>query len=143
MNQSTIIVDLDGTIAEDRWRRHYVREDIVDFFTRFHAYHSLSGFDQLVNQQLLLPYHNIVICTSRPEHYRTLTEEWLRQKGVRWTQLLMRPKCNHQPSAVLKQQHLQQLLRQGLHIVCCYDDRPDIIKMYKNNEIEAQLVRLP
>ena len=38
---------------------------------------------------------------------------------------------------------LQQLLRQGLHIVCCYDDRPDIIKMYKNNEIEAQLVRLP
>ena len=142
---NVVILDLDGTISDDRHRRHHIvpKDRQVSMFTRYHAYHSLAGFDELVHSELTeIAGCENVIFTMRPEWYRTLTEEWLRRKGVQFTKLCMRPKCNYRPSEELKLDHLNQLRKPGCTVQHAYDDLPSVVRMYHCNGVEATLVKL-
>ena len=136
-----ILMDLDGTIADDRWRRKMVRTGIVDLLERYHAYHSLSAFDSLVNAGLLRTEHELVITTARPAHYEAVTKEWLGRNGVRWRRLLMRPYCCYVRSWELKQQQVQELKRTAV-IAGAYDDNEAIVAMYRQLGIPSTLVKI-
>lgn len=138
--QRAIIVDLDGTIADDRWRRSRIREGTCDQFTRYHDYHSLAAFDALGNRELLEVEHRVLVVTARPEHYRVLTEEWLRRTGARWSALYMRAKCDTRGSVKLKEDILRRI--DSELVVHAYDDRPDIVAMYRSHGVPATVVTL-
>jgi hypothetical protein len=138
-----IILDLDNCVSVDGWRRDRIQIANPDHFRRYHDYHSLAGFDQAGNRYL---YWNrpggIIILTSRPCHYRAITEHWLRIAGIRYTHLVMRNDDDHQPSVNLKQMQLRWLydhygVNQG-EIVMAYDDVPEIVEMYKSNGLNAE-----
>lgn len=138
-----IILDLDNCIADDEWRIPRINWQHEDPFRRYHDYHSLSPFDEVGNADLLKTEHGIAIFTARPEHYRALTEEWLRHNDITFKHLLMRNNDDHRHSLQLKREQLDHLRRfHGVpfcSIIAAYDDRPDVVAMYRAAGIKAEV----
>ncbi len=140
---STIILDLDNCIANDEHRIPRINWQHADPFRRYHDYHLLSAFDEVGNRDLLEGTSDIVIFTARPAHYRAMTVEWLRRNDIDVKHLLMRNDDDHCHSKELKLNQLSWLLNEyGIllaDIVCAYDDRADVIKMYTDFGIPAEV----
>jgi len=132
------LFDIDGTVSDDRWRRHLM--------PNWDAYHAGSGEDLPVNQHLIDQHaeagHRIVFITARPEALKNQTKQWLDKNFPNlWYDLLMRPQGNGLGSAELK---LKLLEDAGYtNVQYAYDDRADVIEMYKNLNIKhATLITL-
>lgn len=141
---SFIILDLDNTIADDEWRIPRIDWTEKDPFKRYHTYHSLSGFDEADNEELFVdPQHEIIILTARPVYYSSITMEWLKRKNIKPFALLMRNNDDHCTSVELKRKHISWLSRihriAAEQIHCAYDDRPDIVQMYKDLGLKAEV----
>lgn len=143
---SVIILDLDNCIADDSWRIPRINWQAEDPFVRYHDYHSLSAFDTAHNHDLFLGTRNeIIIFTARPIIYRPATQEWLKRNGVAYSILMMRDMEDHRHSVELKRAQLNVLLENSdltiENIVGAFDDRPDVISMYKGAGIEGAQLR--
>lgn len=133
------IVDLDGTICDDRHRRHLIKPAGPD---RYDEYHAACGDDLLMNDGCLLVTPAIIIFTARPERWRDATERWLEKRGIAVHQLLMRRDQDCSPSPVLKERFLRETQRwmdkaDRCRIAVAFDDRRDVIAMYRRNCIPA------
>lgn len=143
----TIIVDLDNCIADDAWRIPRIDWKQQSPFDRYHNYHLLAGFDACANDDILVGARNnvdrVIVFTARPVAYRAITEEWLRRKRVPYEHLVMRNNNDHRPSLELKRTMLHWLPElYGVPwrcIVAAYDDRQDIVEMYRKHHISAYL----
>ena len=137
-----IILDLDNTIANDGWRIKKINWKQNDPFLRYHDYHSLSAFDAVGNADLFKNKHEIIVLTARPVFYRSITEEWLRRVGVDVMFLLMRNNGDHTHSRELKREQLHSLFThygvKKTDIFCAYDDREDVVQMYREEGIVSQ-----
>lgn len=141
---SVIILDLDNTIADDAWRIRKINWQKTNPQERYHDYHLLSAFDEAGNTDLFRNCeHRIVVLTARPVAYHALTTEWLMRKGVAVEHLIMRNNGDHRHSRDLKRMQLQwlpQLYGIGLdEIQCAYDDREDVVQMYREHGVTAQV----
>lgn len=140
---SYIILDLDNCISDDRWRIPMIRWEREDLTLRYQLYHALCWADEPGNTDLFRNQkYGIIIMTARPDTVGDRTELWLEENGIRWETLLMRPKDEHGMSARVKQNQLLSLPTFGipLHdIACAYDDRPDVVAMYRSNGIRAEV----
>lgn len=139
---SYVILDLDNCIADDGWRIPKIRWQHKEPLLRYHAYHSLSGFDRLGNEDLFAgAHHDVIVFTARPVHYAEITEEWLRRNNVTVRHLIMRNNDDHRPSVELKRHMLHWLPElYGVawkEIVAAYDDRQDVVDMFRKHHIEA------
>jgi hypothetical protein len=137
------IVDLDNCISEDRWRVETIDYAIVDTMKRFHRYHSLAPWDRCVPGDVLDGPEPIIIFTARPVLYRDMTLEWLRRNGVQPLHLLMRNNDDHRPSLDLKfaqlgwLRHLYDVPLEAISVA--YDDRPEIVDMYRRCGLNGQI----
>lgn len=141
---TAIILDIDNCIADDSWRIPIINWEQENPLWRYHDYHSLSGFDSAHNHDLYLNHrHDIIIFTARPIMYRAITQEWLKRHGVRHEVLMMRDMEDHRHSVELKKAQLQALLDNSdlelNDIVGAFDDRPDVVEMYKQHGINAHI----
>lgn len=133
-----IIVDLDGTIADDRHRLHLIDRSAADPYER---YHELCLNDAPMNLSILHLCDKLDILpafvTSRPEKFRKDTTKWLGDihKLPLESPLIMRPNDNKQSSPQLKHDALNFL---GVHnILCAFDDRRDVVEMYTRCRVPA------
>jgi len=141
-----IIVDLDGCIADDRWRRHMIRPASVPIRERFHKYHLAGCRDHLCNADLVYSDdHLVVVVTSRPEWYRRLTHQWLLDWEIMPRAIIMRRDDDYRPSVEVKRDAALRLIEEhGLNgIECAYDSREDIVEMYRELGIRAELAGYP
>jgi hypothetical protein len=141
---SVIILDLDNCIADDKWRIPRINWQTDNPLWRYHDYHSLSGFDNAHNHELYInTRHDIVIFTARPIMYQAITQEWLKRHGVGYAMLLMRDMEDHSHSVELKQKQLNALFEntdvKAADIVAAFDDRPDVVQMYRKFGIPAEI----
>jgi hypothetical protein len=134
------IFDLDGCLSDDRWRRHLI--------PHWSKYHEGITQDKPINidvlngtiQNGLTP----LIITARPIKYRVQTIKWLEQNmpssflDTRW-RLLMRPKGNDQTSKALK----EGLVENWEEISVAFDDREEIVEMYKSHGVDAHVLKAP
>lgn len=138
------ILDLDNTIANDSWRIPRINWQLSGD-RRYHDYHSLAPFDQLGNAHLLQAEEQILIFTARPVTYRAATEEWLKRNGVQFKHLLMRNKDDVRHSVELKSAQLFWLAEYNVglsQITSAFDDRQDVVDMYRRAGINAQCIRI-
>lgn len=105
-----IIIDMDGCLCNDKHRRHYAKLasklplDSMDQNDLYNKYHSLLSEDKpypVIMGKFVNKYYTI-ICTARPEKYKAETIIWLKKKGIKYDQLLMRPDGDLRPSPELK-----------------------------------------
>lgn len=142
----TVILDLDNCIADDAWRIPSIDWSQSDMMGRYHDYHSLAAFDKVANTDLfeeLSAENRLIIMTARPVLYRAATEHWLDTNGVGYDILMMRSNADHRASAELKESQLHRaILDFGLitnEVICAYDDRPDVVAMYRRNLVNAEV----
>jgi hypothetical protein len=144
---NTVIVDLDNCISDDSWRIPHINWQKSNPLERYHDYHSLAAFDRIGNEDIIFSARagvdQVVIFTARPVMYRAATEEWLRRNNVPFKYLIMRNNNDHRPSLELKRSMLHwlpELYDVPWHsIVGAYDDRPDVVEMYRKHHMPGYL----
>lgn len=140
-NMSYIILDLDETISDDRWRQKEINLNI-EGMERWHNYHLLAGFDDVCNEQLFRDTGcEIIIATGRYVLYAPITLEWLRRKNILAKIIMFRPNKDTRSPAELKHEQINTLIMQhGVkteEIFCAYDDCHATCEMYRKRGIDA------
>lgn len=140
-----VILDLDNCIADDEWRLPAIEWEHTDFFQRFHEYHLHAAKDRLCNSHLFSASPPLVIITGRPFAYWKLTVRWLQRHLIPYVGLYMRPNNGcHLPAPDVKRYLLHRFFASAHvtadHIVCAYDDRADVVAMYREEGVTAQRV---
>jgi len=129
--RNTVIVDIDGTLADVQHRLHFIqgpgKKNWNQFFKNAHKDEPVEIVRRWVNN--LAPEYTAVLITGRPEDFRNDTEAWLKQHGIRYKKLYMRRSGDHRPDAVVKQELLDRVGRERVAFVI--DDRPPVCDMYR------------
>ena len=138
------IIDLDNCISNDGHRLNKIDFAKSDLHDRYHAYNVYAFLDDDANMDLLQGPERIIISTSRPEQYRSLTESWLMKRDAKIYMLMMRPDGNHASSADIKKEHYRLLINQQYinpdDIVYAADDNPNVIAMYQSIGVKTRHV---
>lgn len=148
---NVIICDIDNCIAHDEWRIPFINWAEADLDKRFHAYHTLSVQDEACTLWLSeavqnLEANHIHFFTARGTRYAAQTHHWLREvagfKPFEYS-LHMRNNADHRSSVLLKEEMLLNLNHHDgvrrADIVAAYDDRADIVEMYRANDIRSEV----
>ena len=135
---SIVIFDLDGTLALIEHRRHFVEDGNKQWKEFFEA-----CVDDRVNtpvaeiwQSLEDKGHEMWIFSGRSDAVEDETRKWLLDSYIWPDRLMMRKAGDHQPDDKLKQGWLDSLNEQErADILCVFDDRDRIVKMWRDNGI--------
>lgn len=139
--RSIVIFDLDGTLALIEHRQHYVngkKKRWRDFFA--------ACVDDQPNVPLiailgaLYPIYDIYIVSGRSDEVRPQTEAWLERHGIRYHRLIMRRENDHTPDNILKISWVQDGTIPKERILCVFDDRDKVVRMWRENGIPCYQV---
>lgn len=146
-----VLLDLDNCIADDHWRHvHIDLRKTGD--ARFETYHSLAAFDRAETAWMddfpEIAEARAIVLTARPSKWRAMTQEWwnrvvVPQSGLQLSpSMIMRPDGNTMHSVELKKMMLgwvldpnTRYLYPGEEIVGAFDDRADVVAMYREHGI--------
>lgn len=135
-----IILDLDNCISDDGWRVKLIDHSKTGR-EKHTAYHQACGADKFCNQDLLRVYP-IIIFTSRPKACESMTTAWLRSHDIHPEIMMMRPEGNEDSDVDLKRGFLKEILIDYEDIECAYDDRPDVVAMYRLQGLKAEVLAI-
>tara|TARA_R110000772_G_scaffold4566_1_gene16266 strand:- start:1537 stop:2001 length:465 start_codon:yes stop_codon:yes gene_type:complete len=142
MKNKTVIFDLDGTLALiDQRREISTKEngkmDWDIFFDPKNIEFDLPNHSVIEIAKMLKEQgHSIVIFSGRSKVTKIATMEWLDRFGVPHDVLKMRPdnsEFKFMPDDKLKQHWLDQLFPVKDDIMCVFDDRDKVVKMWRDN----------
>ena len=138
-----IILDLDNCISDDSWRIRLIHWQTENRFLRYHNYHMAAPGDEFCNQHLLQSGEDKIIITSRPVQYKWLVHAWLERHQIHVKFLFMREvedEALHSAECKRKALHRLFEVRDPSCISMAYDDRRDVVEMYKREGIPAERV---
>lgn len=145
-----VIFDLDNCLVDDRARIPLIDWTAPNPTLKYHAYHAACDSDNPGNMpayRLATATATPVFLTARPEAVRSATRAWIsRWLGVSDAKVLMRQDQDHRHSVELKRDLLAALPSvcgiELADIVCAYDDREDIVAMYREQGITAEVLKI-
>jgi len=138
----TVIFDLDGTLANIETRRVIsIKEngkmDWDIFFDPNNISLDTPNRPVITIARLLKESgHRIVILSGRSKVTKDATRDWLKQFDVPFDVLKMRPnnkEFKFMPDDQLKKLWLDQLFPNTDDILCVFDDRDKVVKMWREN----------
>ena len=141
--QKTVIFDLDGTLAIIDKRRALA--------TKPNGKMNWKVFFSPDNIQLDQPNLPVIasfkamkaagftvgIFSGRDDISRQVTIDWLTQHGIDPDFLKMRKNGSFTPDDVLKKMWLDDLIADGHDVMCTFDDRDKVVKMWRDNGISC------
>lgn len=133
-----VLVDVDGTLANLEHRVHYVRRNNPDYDAFFMQVIKDAPRKDVIAQvkEYADAGYPIFIISARPETTREDTERWLsKHLTFPYVTLLMRQANDKRPDTDVKQDILNHL--QGYKIKVVFDDRPSVIRMWRENGLEV------
>lgn len=128
----SILVDIDGTIADNSHRQHFVagvEKDWPRFFAAMRDDQVIYPVANMVNN--LFRTNSIILCTGRPAEYRVATISWLHRNLIPFTELYMRKSGDHRPDHLVKRELYDQILADGYNPKIVIDDRTSVVKMWR------------
>jgi hypothetical protein len=144
--KKTIIFDLDGTLADIEARRKLATKPDGKinwgiFFKPTNIALDLPNTPVIEMAKVLKAQgHSIVIFSGRDAISRSETIEWLAKHGVPFDVLKMRPEGSFTPDDILKKDWLDQLFPDKSDILCVFDDRDKVVKMWRENGLTCMQV---
>lgn len=134
--RSCYIFDIDGTIADPSHRLHYILNDPKDWDAFFEAcdqdapiYHMISLCEKLST------YNDIVYVSGRSNTTMKKTWEWLARHGLPLDPVYMREAGDHRPDNLVKLDLLDELRADGFDPIMAFDDRNQVVDMWRENGI--------
>jgi hypothetical protein len=134
MDKQTVIFDLEGVITNSGWREHFriagEYDKYNELFTmdnpRWPIIAAMSGIQTM--------FH-VAIVTAKSVEYKEDVEAWLfANNALYYDELVMRDKNDNSRSRLVKETYVQQSKND---IVLAYDDRDEILEMYRSYGITA------
>lgn len=129
------IFDLDGTLALDFHRKHFLHQTPRDWNSYFEA----CDLDELnvpvaeIMRTLML-YDPVAIITGRTEKVKSKTLHWLNENGIQYSYLKMRKEGDFRDDCEVKSELLQELTDEtGLQVKAIFDDRQRVVDMWRAN----------
>jgi phosphoglycolate phosphatase-like HAD superfamily hydrolase len=140
----TVIVDVDGTLADVSGIRHYVLDDPRrKNFEKFHAASSyvtpMPLVAELVRALAGLGF-DIVILTSRKERWRHRTRAWLGKWDIPFDALGMRSDDDERRDDDVKRDLYAAMRRRGYEPVLALDDNPTVVALWQALSIPTVVV---
>lgn len=134
-----IICDLDGTLANNKHRQHFmngVKKDWGRFF-------AAMGDDLVFPEVLFLlqairrgmPNVRIIVASGRPSEYLVETAMWLARVGAPYDKLVLRKPNDNRSDAVAKHEMLLGFLACDFKPILSIDDRPEVVDMWRRNGV--------
>lgn len=141
MKTQTVIFDLDGTLAliDERraiasksngkinWKIFFAPENITldePNWPVIESFKAMKAAGFIVG-----------IFSGRDEISRQETMNWLAKHGINPMFLRMRPNGSFTPDDVLKKMWLDEIIANGNEVMCAFDDRDKVVKMWRSNGI--------
>lgn len=146
------IFDIDGTCADGRHRQHFVASAPKNWpayqkgayadarWDGMHAIYSMiektkggewepggigGGYNNPRN-------HYLLFVSGRIEDERKVTEDWLfRHQFTGYDKLIMRKSKDYRADDIIKEEILDEHILPHYEVVCVFDDRPRVVKMWK------------
>ncbi len=143
MKTLTVIFDLDGTLAIIDKRRKLSTKDNGKlnwsvFFSPTNICLDEPNISVIKTFQAMKDAgFNVGIFSGRDSISRTETEAWLAENGISPDFLYMRPQGSFIKDDILKKKWLDQLLVDGKNVMCAFDDRDKVVKMWRDNGISC------
>jgi beta-phosphoglucomutase-like phosphatase (HAD superfamily) len=139
-----VIWDLDGTLADDRARAHYVevaegrRRDWDSYFDAVDEDAPIAASIELLHA-LRRNGVRIIYLTGRPEFTRPKTERWLKANGLdEYDLLVMRPEGERRHAGEFKVDEVRRL-RSTYQLVCAFEDRIDVAEHLRRSGLAVFL----
>lgn len=137
----TIIFDLDGTLALIDERRSKAtlpggKMNWKVFFSPENIQLDKPNWPVIESFKALQRAGHIVgIFSGRDDISMLETKEWLKQYGIKPNFLRMRKNGSFTPDDKLKKLWLDDLISDGHDVMCVFDDRDKVVKMWRDNGI--------
>jgi len=143
--QGFILCDIDGTISDCEHRRHFVAQEPKDWKNFLLDSEIEKDVPIQKTVQMLLGFeaegYDIIFVSARNERHRKVTEKWLLDKcfnGRRvFETILFRRDDDHRPDTEVKKDILDKNFKDRSLIKAVIDDRPSVIKMWRDNGLEV------
>jgi hypothetical protein len=134
------IVDIDGTIADNKHREHLIKEAGWDAF--FEACDKDKPIEHMrVLLAALCEHAEIIYVTGRPERMREKTIYWLLTYGFPvGHSMYMRQDGDHRPDHLIKDEILDALLARDIVPIMAFDDRQQVVDMWRDNGVPCAQV---
>ena len=121
-----VLCDIDGTIALRRGRSPYDQSKVLE-----------DAFDPRMNCLLssLSEKFQIIFLSGRQDtkQCREDTEKWLKDNlGLSEVTLIMRSEGDFRPDDVVKKELYQKYIKDRYNVVCVFDDRDKVVRMWRN-----------
>ena len=121
-----VLCDIDGTIALRRGRSPYDQSKVLE-----------DAFDPRMNFLLssLSEKFHIIFLSGRQDtkQCREDTEKWLKDNlGLSEVTLIMRSEGDFRPDDVVKKELYQKYIKDRYNVVCVFDDRDKVVRMWRN-----------
>jgi uncharacterized HAD superfamily protein len=135
-----ILFDLDGTIADPYHRRHFVRVKPKNWPAFFKAMVNDTEIESICHiargiYQSYRDKYKVIIFTARPDTYRKETEEWLAKHNIKYDAIYMRQGVDNRDDSITKQEMYDQVVKDGYKVICAFDDRPKVVRMWQRNGV--------
>lgn len=137
----TVIFDLDGTLALiDERRALATKPDGKIHWGIFFAPENIQldkpNYPVIESFKALQEAGFIVgIFSGRDDISREETKDWLIEHGINPDFLKMRRNGSFTPDDKLKKLWLDDLIQDGHNVMCVFDDRDKVVKMWRDNGI--------
>ena len=135
-----VICDLDGTLTDDKHRRHFIEgkgKPDWDSFNRA-ARHDTPQQEIIELVRYLDNMYHIAIFTGRSAEVWDDTVTWLQAHRVPWEMLVMRDKAdyrfNHEVKAEWLKEHIE---KRGRKVAFVLDDQDATVKWWRSQGIKC------
>jgi len=119
---ATVIVDIDGTIAEMHDRKPFEWSKVGQDKPRYFI------IDMVINYER--QGYEIVIVSGRSDECRADTEKWLAEHGVPYSELHMRKKGDFRKDDAVKEEIFWTNIAEKYNVQGVIDDRPQVLRLW-------------
>ena len=138
MTRSTILFDLDGTLADNSHRQSFLAGGKKDW-DAFFAAQDLDTPNKPVVALYGALFHSdefaVIVVTARPERYRNQSERWFEKHKIPLDRMIMRRDGGRRSDETVKREMLGELRSAGTTPLLVVDDRAVVVQMWRDEGI--------
>ena len=135
----SVLVDVDGVIADGWHRQHFLQQDKPDwknFFANAFGDTPIDGSAALT--QSFDPTTAVILLTARPHNLHDITLDWITEHDYRWDALIMRARSDGGLSSPeFKRRSVHELRDRGFTPQLAIDDDRRNIDMFRAEAIPS------
>jgi hypothetical protein len=145
LQKQTIIFDLDGTLADITKRKKLATKDNRKmnwdvFFNPINIGLDEPNLPVINILKSLEKEYLICVFSGRDDISLSETTQWLNKYEIFPHILKMRDHGNYTPDDILKNTWLNELQSDGFSVMCAFDDRDKVVKMWRESGIPCMQV---